>query len=167
MDIREIILKEHSKANCTFIVNWVGNNQYRFDKLFDLFIKDEYRVMQRAAWPLSYAVQNHPVLIRKHFGNLLKNLQKPGLPNAVKRNTFRLLQSVNIPKKYQGEVMNLCFENINSPTEKIAVKAFSLTILERLAMLYPEIKQEVKTIIKDRLEFESPAFRARAKKIQL
>lgn len=165
MDLREVILKEHSKTNCEYIVNWVGNDQRRFDKLFHLFVNDGYRVVQRAAWPLSYAVQNHPVLIKKHFGNLLKNLQKQGLPNAVKRNTFRLLQSVNIPEKYQGEVMNLCFESILSPTEKIAVKAFSLTLLERLSIIYPEIKQELKTIIEDRLEFESAAFRSRAKKI--
>jgi hypothetical protein len=165
MKLRETILSEHSKANCIKITNWVGSNQDRFDELFNLFLNDEYRVVQRAAWPLSYAVITHPSLIQKHFGRLLKNLKKPGLHDAVKRNTVRLLQDIVIPKKYQGEIMNLCFDYIISPTEKPAVKAFSLTVLQHLSKQYPEIKQELKTIIDDRWDFESAAFRARAKKI--
>lgn len=165
MDLRAVILKEHSKANCKYILHWIGNNQHRFDKLFHLFMNDEYRVVQRAAWPLSYAVQAHPELVKKHFGSLLKNVKKPGLHNAVKRNTLRLIQYVDIPEKYQGEVMNLCFDTITSANGKAADKAFSLAILSNLAIQYPEIKQEIKTIIEDRYDIESAAFKARARKI--
>jgi hypothetical protein len=165
MQLRETILSEHSKANCTKITNWIGSSQYRFDELFNLFLNDEYRVVQRAAWPLSYAAIAHPPLLQKHFGRLLKNLKKPGLHDAVKRNTVRLLQYIAIPKKYQGEIMNLCFDYIISPIEKPAVKAFSLTLLHNLSKQYPEIKQELKTIIEDRWDFESAAFKSRAKKI--
>ena len=61
--------------------------------------------------------------------------------------------------------MNLCFDYIISPGEKPAIKAFSLTVLQHLSKQYPEIKQELKTIIEDRREFESAAFKSRAKKI--
>lgn len=133
--------------------------------MFDLFINDEYRVVQRAAWPLSYAVINHPELIRKHFGRLLKNLKKPGIHNAVKRNTVRLLQHLDIPRRCHGEIMDTCFSYIASPTEKVAIKAFSLTILEKLAAIYPEIRSELKTIVEDRWEHETAAFRVRARNI--
>jgi len=165
LQLREIILSEHSKANCTRIVKWVGSNQQRFDELFGLFLNDEYRVVQRAAWPLSYAVIANPQLIQKHYGKLVKNLKKPGLHDAVKRNTVRLLQDISIPEKYQGEVMNICFDYIISPVEKPAIKAFSLTVLQNLSKQYPEIKQELKTIIEDRWDLESTAFKSRAKKI--
>jgi hypothetical protein len=49
--------------------------------------------------------------------------------------------------------------------EAIAVKAFSLTILENLCKTYPEILPEIKTIIEARWEEETPAFRSRAGKI--
>ena len=165
MKLREQLLKEHSKSNCTGIVNWVGDSQERFDKLFDLFLQDEYRVAQRAAWPLSYAVAAHPVFISRHFAKLLRNLQKPGIHAAVKRNTIRLLQDVPIPEKYHGQVMDTCFNYIQSPTETAAVKAFALTVLENLSKQYPEIKSELKTIIEERWEYETPAFHARARKI--
>src|SRR3989337_3469804 len=102
MKLREQILKEHTKANCDLIVKWVGNSQQRFDELFDLFLHDEYRVVQRAGWPLSNAVIAYPKFIQKHFSQLLKNLEKPNLHNSVKRNTVRLLQNMLVPQRFQG-----------------------------------------------------------------
>ena len=165
MNLRQTILKEHSKANCDRIVNWIGNSQKRFDELFALFLDDDKVVAQWAGWPLSYAVQAHPSFINKHFGKLVKNLKRPKIHDAIKRNTVRLLQDINIPEKYQGELMNICFDYIADPAEKPAIKAFSLTVLQNLSRKYPDIKQELKTIIEDRWDLESAAFRARAKKI--
>lgn len=163
MELREAILAEHSKAQTTKIIKWVGNSQERFDELFHLFLNDEYRVVQRAAWPLSYCVIEHQQLIFKHFRDIVANLKLPGISSAVKRNTVRLLQHVEIPEEFHGDVLNICFDFIMSMSEPPAVKAFALTILQKLALQYPEIKDEVKIIIEDRWEVESPAFRSRAK----
>ena len=165
MDLRETILAEHSKAQTNKIIKWIGSDQKRFDELFKLFLNDEYRVVQRAAWPLSYCVINYPELIQKHFTKLVKNLQKPGIGDSVKRNSVRLLQHIAIPGKLHGEIMNICFNYISDPQEKVAIKAFSLTVLQNLCRQYPEIKQELKTIIEDRWDYETVAFRSRAKKI--
>jgi hypothetical protein len=165
MKLRETILKEHSKAQCDKIVKWVGDNQERFDKLFDLFMNDEYRVVQRSAWPVSYCVEKHPQLFHKHYAKLIRNLKNPGLHDAVKRNSVRLLQYVIIPEKFHGELMNLCFKYISSPAEAVAVKAFSLTVLQKLAKQYPEIKNELKLVIEERWDHETAAFKARAKNI--
>lgn len=100
MALRDEILKEHSKAQCTKIVKWVGSQQQRFDELFSLFLNDEYRVVQRAAWPVSNTAMLHPTFINKHWKKLIKNLQKRNLHDAVKRNTIRLLQDIEVPKKY-------------------------------------------------------------------
>ena len=162
MDLREEILKEHSKAQCDRIVQWVGNSNLRFNKLFQLFLHGEYRVTQRAAWPVSYCVQAHPEFIGNNFGKLLKNLEKPNLHDSIKRNSVRLLQHVAIPKKYQGQVMNICFEYLESPTTAVAIKAFSLTVLGNLAKQYPEIVSEVKLLIEDQLPHQTAAFKSRA-----
>jgi hypothetical protein len=165
MDLRQTILADHSKATCNKIVKWIGNSQSRFDELFYLFLNDEYRVVQRAAWPLSFTVIAHPQLIKKHFAKLIKNLQQPKLHDSIKRNTIRLLQGITIPERFHGEIMNICFDYIVSPDEAVAIKAFSLTVLQNLSKQYPEIRQELKTIIEDRWDYESAAFKSRAKKI--
>jgi hypothetical protein len=165
MNLRETILSEHSKATCSKVVNWVGNSQQRFDELFDLLINSEYRISQRAAWPVSYCVIAHPEFISKHFSPLIKNLSKPNIGDSVKRNTVRLLQHVSIPKKFHDEIMDICFAYISSSNEPVAIKAFSLTILQNLCKQYPEIKNEIKLIIEERWEHETAAFHSRAKKI--
>jgi hypothetical protein len=165
MNIRNAILKEHSKKQCALIVKWVGNDQQRFDELFDLFLHDEYRVVQRAGWPLSYCVEKYPVLIQKHYNRLLKNLDKKGIHEAVKRNTVRLLQHVDIPEKFHGRLMDICFSYISSPTEAVAVKAFSISVLQHLARKYPEIINEIRLVIEERWDYETVAFKTRAKKL--
>lgn len=165
MSLKEEILKEHSKAQAMKIVSWVGDIQNRFDELFELFVSDEKLVVQRSGWPLSYCNTSYPTLIKKHFGRLVANLEKPRLHNAVKRNTMRLLQEVPIPKKYQGAIMNTCFEYISSFEEPAAVKAFSLTVLQNLSKEYPEILPEIKLLIEERWDHETSAFKSRARKI--
>lgn len=164
MNLRETIVAEHSKANCTKIVKWIGPSQKKFDELFHLFLNSEYRINQRAAWPLSYCVIAHPALIAKHFSKLVRNLHKPGIHDSVKRNTLRLLQYIEIPKKFHGEIMDTCFHYLSSNTEPVAIKVFSLTVLQNLSKQYPAIRNEVKLIIEERWPHETVAFHTRARK---
>ncbi len=163
--LKSKILSGHNKATCDEIVHWIGTNQARFDELMRHFISGDKLLRQRAGWPLSYSAIANPGFIKKHLGILIANLKKKDLHDAEKRNTIRLLQEVHIPEKFQGDVMNICFDFIISPEEKPAIKAFSLTVLENLSTIYPDIKAELKTIIEDRWEFETAAFRARGRKI--
>jgi hypothetical protein len=165
MDLKAALLEEHSKAQCEKIVRYIGNDKQRFDELMKLFFAGEYRVTQRAAWPMSYCVDEHPELIAPYLKELIELLEKPNLHNAVQRNIVRLLQNISIPKRYHGRVMNACFNLIASPTIAAAIKAFSLTILENLSAYYPEILPELKLIIEERWEHETPAFHSRARKI--
>src|SRR5579862_6486731 len=115
MDILALLKKEHSKKQTLRIVAYIGADKGRFTQLIELFFKGEYRITQRAAWPLSYCVRAHPELIQPWFKPLLDNLRRTDIPVAVVRNTMRLLQDVTIPKKHQGRVMSTCFDFIQSP----------------------------------------------------
>src|SRR5687767_12377263 len=109
MDLKATLLEEHSKAQCEKIVRYIGNNKRRFDELMKLFFAGEYRVTQRAAWPMSYCVEDHPELIVPYLKKLIELLEKPVIHDAVQRNIVRLLQNISIPKRYHGRVMNACF----------------------------------------------------------
>jgi hypothetical protein len=165
MDLLQAILKEHSKTQTARIVKYVGSDKKKFAELMKLFLKGEYRVTQRAGWPLSYCVEKHPELIQPYFKQVLDYLEKPGIHEAIPRNIVRLLQHVEIPKRYHGRVMNTCFNFISDHHTPVAIKAFSLTVLENLAGSYPEIKPELKLVIEERWQHETAAFRSRARKI--
>lgn len=165
MDILQSLKKEHSKKQTDRIVNYIGKDKGRFGVLIGLFFNGEYRVTQRAAWPLSYCVRAHPELIEPYFKPLLENLQRKDIPVAVARNTVRLLQDVTIPKKFQGRVMSICFDFLQAPETPIAVRAFSLTVLGNLSRDYPDIRGELKLIIDEQWDRMTPALRSRSKKV--
>ncbi len=157
--------EEHSKRQRDRIVKYIGKDKERFGELMRLFFHGEYRITQRAAWPMSYCVQQHPELIGPYFKRLIDNLAKRGQHDSVIRNTMRVLQDLDIPEKYHGRLMTSCFDFIVSPETPVAIKAFSLTVLQHLSGTYPEIRPELKLIIQDQWERATPAFRSRAKKI--
>ncbi|MBS1948591.1 MAG: hypothetical protein JST47_12570 [Bacteroidetes bacterium] len=93
----------------------------------------------------------------------MNKLNKKGLHPAVARNTLRLLQDIEIPKRYHGKLMTICFDHIQSNTIPVAIKAFSITILYKLSKQYPDIAPELRLIIEERWSVETAAFRSRAK----
>jgi hypothetical protein len=165
MDLKSQIQKEHSKANCQRIQKYVGNHKKRFADLIAVFLAGPYRVTQRAAWPISYCVEEHPELINPHLRKMLNFMTKPGIHVAVKRNTMRLLQFINIPKSIQGQVIDLCFELLSNKKETVAVQVFAMTVLANISKHIPELKNELRFLIEDRLPYATAGFRSRANKI--
>ena len=164
MDIREQLLKEHSKSNTEEIANYVNDDSNRFLSLINLFLHDEWIITQRAAWVISKCVDKFPHLIIPHLEEIIFNLEKANLHVAVKRNTLRVLEKVNIPEKLCGSIANSCFHFLED-NEPIAVKAFSMTVLANMLPNYPELANELKVILEHQLPFASPGFRHRANKV--
>lgn len=166
MDLKQALLNESAhKERVMRVVEYVGNDKARFTELMCLFQSDSYRLCQRASWPLSYIVENHPELITDYYVLLLDLLENPP-HNTVARNILRLLQFVEIPEAFAGQVMNHCFTLLMKPKEPVANKAFSLTILANLSKRYPEIKNEILICIEEQWPHSSAGFRSRARKVR-
>ncbi|HEY1040509.1 MAG TPA: hypothetical protein VGF30_13940 [Bacteroidia bacterium] len=165
MNIKEAILEEHSKAQRDRIVKYIGTDKKRFKELLDLFLGSEYRVTQRAAWAVSSCAELYPELIKPYLNKLVDNLDLPDQHDAVKRNTLRIFQFMDVPEKSQGKLYDISLRFLLSMHEPIAIKAFSITVLQNLALVYPDLQQELKVIFSDLAKHEtSPAVVHRAKK---
>jgi hypothetical protein len=165
MKLREEILKEHSKPHALSIANYACTSTNNFKELMQCFLDDEYRLAQRAAWSVSWAARKKPEMIIPYIKDLVAQLHRSDVHAAVVRNSVRILQEIDIPEKFHGKVMDCCFKFIESHETPIAIKAFSLTILQNLSKKYPEILPELKLIIEERWQHETAAFKSRAKKI--
>ena len=166
MNLREQILLEHSKENADLIASWVGKDKSRLDKLIHIFLNDDYRVVQRAAYTVSKIADNEPSLMLPYLDKMVAKMDDNTQHIAVKRNVLRILQNVNIPEHLHGEVMNHSFNILSDVREPIALRVFSMTILDNLSKQYPEIRQELILIIENELELGASAgFKSRAKKI--
>lgn len=165
MHITQSLAKEHSKANTLRIVKFVGNDPEKFADLVKVFLAGPYRITQRAAWPLSICLEKYPLLIQPHLKKILDTSIQPGVHDAVKRNTMRLLQYIKIPRPLHTRITDMALRYLSDPKEPVAVRVFSMTVLSHLALIHPELKNEIEPLIADQLEFESPGFRSRGLKV--
>ena len=55
---------------------------------------------------MNFTVEKNPQLFKKHLKKAVLNLSTPK-HDAVKRNTLRILENYNIPKKLLGTVVNI------------------------------------------------------------
>ena len=164
-NLREEIMKAHSRSHALQIADYACKSRKNFKQLIDCFLDQEYRLAQRAAWSVTWAARKKPELIFPHIGALVSVLTRSDVHDAVIRNSVRILEEIDIPVKFHGQVMDACFRLVGNPGTAVAIKAFSLTTLLKLSKSYPEIRPELRLIIEDNWENAAPAFKARARKI--
>jgi len=167
MNIRKELLKYQvqSKEHALRIAEFAVSSNENFQELMHCFLSKDVKLAQRAAWSVSWAAKKNPAIIQPHIGSIVNQLSRTDIHDAVIRNSVRILESVVIPENFHAEVLSACFDFIQKRNTPIAVKAFSLTILFNLSKLYPEIKNELKMIIRQNMDYETAAFQSRGKKI--
>jgi hypothetical protein len=165
MNIRQALEKEHSKPLTTAIVNYIGNDKARFKELMDVFMKGEYRLTQRAAWPLSYVCIAEPGLVKPYFGQLIKKLKEPGHHPAISRNILRMFQEIDIPEKYQSDLIDECLRIIQNPSLPVAIVAFAITTAAKLCRPFPELRNELLLVLNQLNSYpQTAAIKVRVKK---
>lgn len=165
MDIREALLEVHSKEQAAKIADYVGDDPARFDELIKLMLGPVYRVSQRAAWPVSYCIERHPTLVKPYFNVLIKQLERDDAHVAVRRNVARLLQFVDIPKRYEGRIFDACYNLLADPAETVAVRVFSMTVAAKVAKDSPALLDELKLIATKYPHAATAGFRSRARRV--
>lgn len=167
MDIREVLLQNrvYSSADILRVTSYACSSKENFKELMQCFLANEYRLAQRAAGSVSWAAKKKPSMVKPYIKDIVAQLERTDVHVAVIRNCVRVLEMIDIPEPLHGDVMNTCFKFIETPSTPVAIKAFSLTTLYNLSKIYPEIRQELKLIIEERWNDETPAFKSRGKKI--
>lgn len=164
MNLREELVKNHTKELIERIVRYVDNDKKRFAELMNLFLGNIEVISQRAAWAVSYCAEGHPELVSPYLERMLDNLNQR-VHDAVKRNTIRTFQDIDIPEKLQGKAADICFRFLYSNDETIAVKVFSMTVLHNLSKEHPDLRNELRMAIEEQMPYASAGFKSRGKKI--
>jgi hypothetical protein len=165
MDLHAEIVKAQTKVKRHRIADYVGNNSNRFKVLIEVYHRGPYRTTQRASGIISLCVEKYPALIKPHLQKIITMLDKKDVHDAVLRNTMRLLQYCEIPKRLEESVINKCFYYLEERNIAVAIKAFAMTVLFRLLEDKPSLKKELRIILENDLPVATPGFVSRARKI--
>ena len=165
-DIKAEILLSYSKANTMRVAELIDRDEDLFRKLFNIYADmNDLDLAKRAAWVLGHSIRLHPYLINPHINKLIKLICQPSQHDAIKRNGLKALELTSIPEKHYGKIADMCFRIISSGKEAIAIKAYSIGILDKIGEDLPEIRQELKLILQDLMPYESAGFQSRARKV--
>lgn len=165
MDIKEELLKEHSKAQTKKISEYIGDHSDRFAELVLLFLHDEWLVTQRAAWVMSHCAENYPSLIQPHLMDMVEHLKSKKLHDAVIRNSVKIFSQIELPENVQGHLLQICFDYLLSTKIPVAIQVHSMQIIYNISQDEPDLLNELKMVIEERLPYGTAGFKSRGKKI--
>jgi len=135
-----------------------------FEELMSCFLSEDYRIAQRASNVVNHCVESKNELVYPYINTIIEHLKKT-VHDAVKRNSMRMFQFIDIPEEYLGEIAGLGFKYLDSEKEAVAIRVFSMTVLYNITRKFPGIKDELKMMIEDHLPYGTAGFKARAKKV--
>jgi hypothetical protein len=159
------IIKLSNRDNDSQLIDYVRDNSISFNSLINTYLEGPYRRTQRLAGAVTQIATETPALLKPHFKRIIDALNDPHASTALKRNTIRMFQFVPVPGNRQGELIDICFRYLQDKNETIAVKVFSMSVLELLTSNYPELRRELRIVLEDQLTYAGPAFRSRGFKV--
>lgn len=164
MTIFDYLNQRHDKSATEAMIRLIGNDVSRFKELMTYLFGKDKLLAQRAAWPFSYIAIDYPELVSPYFEKLIKKLKEQGNHPAIQRNILRAFQEIEIPEKYQSDLLDICFQFIKSEMHPLAVRAFSITVAARICKPYVELRKELLMVLKDLMTHpQAPAINVRIK----
>ncbi len=163
--MRELLAKKASRANSYQVVSLVSNNPEKYKELVEIVKENESPYSEKAAWAVSHCFDEKTGFFEDYYPEFTKILGDKTYSDSVKRNIVRIFQFKDIPEEFQASIINSCFELVIKKDTAIAVKAFSLGVLENMLKTYPELKNELKSCIEDLLPTASSGLKNRGNHI--
>jgi 8-oxo-dGTP diphosphatase len=132
---------------------WVATsaieNPAIFRKLLEYSFLSDRKLAFRASWTLTKVCDKYSELIYPFMVEIIEGLDK--IDNeSVQRSFLRIISLSNLEKisqRHHGMLADHCFNALNSGFSAIAVKAYSMEIIYRLALIYPELANELSASI--------------------
>ncbi len=162
--LSQLLKEERSKNQTNKIIQFVGSDPEKMEDLMSLFFHEEWRYNQWAAWPLGYIGCNQPQLIQPYHQKMINALRNPS-HDSVARNILRIYGEIAIPEDIEGELYEICFNYLLDLKQTIAIRVFSMTVLGEISHKYPELQEELISVIEEFLPHGSAGFKSRAKKV--
>ena len=158
MKLEDLVIRDQSRANTDQIISIVMARPELFDELWGLLLLNQDPLSRRAAWAADYCAELNPGFLDGRIEDLSEKVVN-FISDGLKRHALRMLSRSPLPDENLGILADACFNWLQSPTESVAVKMYSMVILHRVSQNIPEISRELYDIIEIQMEEATPGFR--------
>lgn len=126
----------------------IGNNEI-LKKLLEYSFSDDRKLAFRSSWTLSKVYDKYPEIINPDLQLIIEALDK--LDNeSVQRSFLRIISMSDlkiVSIRHHGIMADHSFRMLKSGFSAIAIKAYSMEIIYKLAQIYPELANELSATI--------------------
>jgi len=166
-DLQAIVNNMMSMQEAEWIATSAIENPAIFIKLFQYSNSSDKKLAFRASWTLTKVCDRFPDLIYPYLNQIVESLNTIDNESTL-RSFLRILSLTDLDKidnRQHGLLADFCFGTLNSGFSAIAVKAYSMEILYKLSLIYPELTNELSTSIRILMEDGSAGITARGSMI--
>ncbi len=164
MDFRTLLISFPSGQEKEIYINEAGASVDKFSSLLDIALNEKDPLAWRAAWVLDGSDERFPGLAAESISAIVHRLPKIKSKGTI-RSLLRLLCRYDIKKKEQGILIDLCFIYLVSELYPVAVKVHAMQIIYNHVLIYPELKDELVTVITDQVGNNSVGFKSRGMRL--
>ena len=148
-ELQSMVNRMMSRQEAEWIATSAIENPAIFDKLLEYSFSDDDKLAFRSSWTLTKVCDKFPELIYPHLNKIIGSLSKLENESAM-RSVLRIISLSDmerISEKNHGILADHCFGLLRSGFSAIAIKAYSMEILYRLVLKYPELRNELAATI--------------------
>ena len=140
----EYLATDSSREVADMATAFIGNNENRFEDVLHFATTHPYPINMRAARVAEFSTRINPEFARKRLPFIVNHLSTT-TNDGVKRGFLKIVEAFvphHVDDDVLGLVIDICFNKIITPGEAIAVKWYSIQILQKIVKAIPELEQE-------------------------
>ena len=161
MNIRELLLEEHSKKRAQYICDGIIEERAQVSELLELIYHGDIWMRQRSSWPLELLAIKKESLIHPHLHEIIEVLNSSN-EDAILRNLYRSMQHMSFTEDTIGPMYQVAFGHLADPKSAIAIQAFAMSTCSSIAHIFPELAHELVSLIESYYATGSAGYKARA-----
>lgn len=148
-DLREFLNKMMSVTEANWMAMSAAENPQILKKLFDFSDGKDLKLAFRSSWILSKLCDRQPDVLVPWLTKIIETVRH--IRNeSVERSFLRIISMQDLSRlnqHYRGLIADHCFKALNSGFSAIAIKAYSMEIIYKLAVTYPDLANELSVCI--------------------
>ena len=166
-ELKEMINNMMSMQEADWVATSAAENSAIFLKLLDYSYTSDGKLAFRASWTLTKVCDKYPEMLQPYLAEIIEALPKFN-NESVQRSFLRILSLSGLDKlsgRHHGLLAEYSFTALNSGFSAIAIKGYTMEILYKLSLIYPELANELASSIRILMEDGSAGIIAKGKAI--
>ncbi len=163
-DLKKLLLNELSRETKLLAVNVAANSPNLIEQLWVWLTMEHDPLRWRACWIFEEICMQHSNIKKQYLKKIA--LRYPTLTHGPSQRMLgKILAFSEVSEKQESEVLNTAFHWLQDPHVPIAARVHAMQIAFNLTKKYPDLKQELQSILQHHYDTGSKGFKNRAQKI--